>query len=220
MSNKTKPDFFLSQKDFLGSMGHSPPYQKENEVILSLQEKQKPGMLDKIREFVCEEMGKEINPSLIARNLTIQNVLLPDVSLIQNIRILCELYNINMSQIRQDYNILHFFKENLHCRRGGMDEGLWQAFGLMFYLLASKDYLFVSMPTGLPMASNKKSDLMFIINEVKKLEKIYFYAHPPAIDAYKDICNIFRIYENDTIGLALNYEQAREHIIAYNNKSN
>ena len=91
-------------------MGHSPPYQKENEVILSLQEKQKPGMLDKIREFVCEEMGKEINPSLIARNLTIQNVLLPDVSLIQNTRILCELYNINMSQIRQDYNILHFFK--------------------------------------------------------------------------------------------------------------
>lgn len=188
----------------------------ENEVILSLQPIPRLNPFDRLCELITYEINHGKISSNIPKNLNVANMLIPDITLVQNIHFFCELYGISLSLLKEDYDILRVFKEHLHCKRGEIDEGIWQTFGIMLYLLTARSYLFISVPFGASMASEKKFDLLYLISEIMKNKKIFFFAHPPAIDVYKNFCNIFRVYENGKISTKLDYNQARELIINHN----
>lgn len=192
----------------------------ENEVILSLEPKSKPNPFDRLCELITSEINHGKIQSTIPKNLDVKNMLIPDITLIQNARFFCELYGISLSLIQEDYDFLQVFKEYLHCKRGEIDEGIWQTFGIMIYLLIAKNHLFISVPFGPLMESKKKFDLLYLISEIMKNKRIFFFAHPPAIDVYKNFCNIYRVYESGLISPKLDYNQARELIISHNNNKN
>lgn len=191
----------------------------ENEVILSLQPKSRPNPFDRLCELITYEINHGKISSTIPKNLNVTNMLIPDITLIQNVHFFCELYGISPSLLKEDYDILGVFKEHLHCKRGEIDEGIWQTFGIMMYLLTARNYLFISVPFGVSMASEKKFDLSYLISETMKDKKIFFFAHPPVINIYKNFSNIFRVYKNGVISSKLDYNQARELIIRHNNKN-
>jgi hypothetical protein len=190
----------------------------ENEVILSLETKFRLNPFDKLCKLLVYEIenGKLSLP--IPKNLDVTNMLIPDITLIQNVRFFCELYETSFSLLKRDYDITRVFQKYLHCKRADMDEGLWQTFGIMLYLVTARGYPFVSVPMGVSMASEKKPDLLYLIMEIMKDKKIFFFAQPPAIDLYKNFCSFFRVYENGIISTRLDYDQARKFIIEHNKK--
>lgn len=192
-------------------------YPTENVTILCLDEKLDKKPINSIREHISKEIYNNNIQSSVPRNLEVSNMLLPELTLFQNIKFFCELHDASSIIDRSDYNIYENFKDFLHFKREEIDEALWQTFGLILYLLMNKDYLFISMPLGTPLTSNKRSDLIFHLTETKKYEKIFFYAFPPAIDAYKNICKHYRILEKGSISDILSYDHARERIIDHNN---
>lgn len=149
----------------------------------------------------------------IPRILDTSNMLIPDISLIQNYRFFLELNQNDSSKINTNYNLLLNFKDLIHSKRGQIDEGIWQTFGLIMYILSNSDMSFVSAPLAPALSSKKKWDLLFVVNELTQNKSIFFFAHPPSIDMYKDVCSNYRVLDNNKISDIMSYDEARECIM-------
>ena len=149
----------------------------------------------------------------IPRILDTSNMLIPDISLIQNYRFFLELNKNDSSKINTNYNLLLNFKKFIHSKRGQIDEGIWQTFGLILYILSNSDISFISAPLAPALSSKKKSDLLFVTNELTQNKSIFFFASPPSIDMYKDACSNFRVLDNRNISDIMSYDEARECIM-------
>jgi hypothetical protein len=151
----------------------------------------------------------------VPRILDASNMLIPDITLMQNYQFFLELNNVD-SGACYEYDILSNFKEFLHFKRGQVDEDVWQTFGLIFYILLNKNISFISAPLAVALSGKKKLDLLYVINELKQKRSIFFFANPPAIDIYKNACKDFRILSNDNISKIINYDEARKCIMEHN----
>ena len=190
------------------------------EVILSLDKTSKDHLLRNLREIFSRDWGPESTPKNYPRVLDSTNMLIPDITLMQNLRFFLELKKIQLSQINSDINIIDTFKSQIYFKRGEVDESEWQSFALILYILISESSYFISMPIGVALSGRIKDKILYAINELRKSSPIFFYANPPAIDSYKGLSENFRILENNKISSLLSYDEARECIIQHNNKIN
>ena len=80
-------------------------YPTENVTILCLDEKLEKKPINSIREHISKKIYKKNIQSSVPRNLEVSNILLPELTLFQNIKFLCELHDASSLINRSDYNI-------------------------------------------------------------------------------------------------------------------
>lgn len=186
------------------------------EVILDFHKNSNLNLPRNIFKYFSKELN---NSDFIGSPIEILNILSPEITLAQNLSFFCKFYDLKPKVLSHHYDLENGFKDVLNLKRGQMDEALWQAFGLILHFLFKFNFYVISMPIGPALSSIKKNDLLRIINETLQNQSIFFYAHPPAIDNYKNISSNFRVFNENRLSGILTYEQARLSLINHNNKA-
>ena len=188
------------QKFNIGQLGDHVAY-------LDISNERDNSYLSSLRNKFLQENHEKLK---FGRVVDHENILIPDITIIQNISFYSNFHGINSTDIL-NYITTEFpdIKQYLHQKRASLSLVEWCGIGLIVYLAIPQNFYFINL-TLHQFSDTKFKPIICNIIEQSIGSSIVIYSHPHGIQNIKDFVGNFIVKNKSNISSIINLNDAIE----------
>lgn len=176
-----------------------------NVAYLEVSKNRDDNFLISLREMLIKESSGSHS---FGRVVDHENILIPDITIMQNITFYSNFIGIDSADIIQ-YISNHFpdIRKSFNLKRESFSLVEWCGIGLLIYLAIPQNFYFINM-TLHQFSDNKFKHLICATIDQSVGSSIIIYSHPHGIHNIKDFLDNFIVKNNSDISSIINFNEA------------